>query len=946
MKRTKKLIASVLVVIMLLTTLMLSLASCGGEEGTGGSGNGGTGKTVTYSVTISTKAGMPFEKLPVYVYEYEDGSIGDLVDNGYGATDANGKVSFNLPDNKNYVVKLSGIPSGYDVKSFYPLVGGNLDIQLSSAVIADTDLSGVNYTLGSVMHDFSVTTTTGEIFTLSEVLKEKKAVLINFWYTECSWCLTEFPLMVEAYEKYKDDIAVIALDPPETSAQDTFEDIQMFKSTYGLTFDVAQDLEGLNRAFGVVGYPTSVMVDRYGVVTMIEGGAITSQRAFDVLFGYFTADNYQQTLVKNYEDIVPKEKPGFEMPSSEEISSVFDKGSIQGVEYLPYPDDAADEEKEYSWPFVIDNYNGVDCIRPSNVNKEASYSQLIFNVPLKAGEVLAFDYLSSTEKGADILYVVVDGKDIYSISGPFERDMTDEEKAKAEADNKWSTCYTFVAVEDGTYEVGIVYQKDSGDNLGDDTVYLNNLRIVSKSDIDKPTYIYRFAATHPDEYNEYQSYINPVYNSNDGYYHVNSVNGPILLANLMGYTRFADDNTVYYMAVEMYEDRLLTDKEFDTLIDYCSYASNATIYGASSVTPELKDLLVKIANYYGVASNANDWQRLCFYYDAYATGGAQLEDPIKGLSLASAYDVILSNKGDSDFPNSFTYDRMIMPRGLIAKFTPTVSGTYRITSNSDDPNNPGYGLETDAWVFTDDGYGNRVAWYTYENTERMNISDTNNCYMTLYLEAGKDYYIDIAYYDVYQEGTIKYRVERLGGEGTYTFNLASPGYFTTEIKDDGSMSGWIIHGGIDVVKGNDGIWREKRTDGRTGSILYADFTMITPIFERGPLGELIEKGIFDFSVDEDGNPVAGGEDLTALAREVYSRRIKAGYNSQLGETIRVGDERIGCVVVTDDVANLLQKLMDKYTLMNGDENGKLFSIENSWTKLCYYHKYYCAATPK
>jgi hypothetical protein len=218
--------------------------------------------------------------------------------------------------------------------------------------------------------------------------------------------------------------------------------------------------------------------------------------------------------------------------------------------------------------------------------------------------------------------------------------------------------------------------------------------------------------------------------------------------------------------------------------------------------------------------------------------------------------------------------------------------------------------------------------------------------MTLYLEAGKDYYIDIAYYDVYQEGTIKYRVERLGGEGTYTFNLASPGYFTTEIKDDGSMSGWIIHGGIDVVKGNDGIWREKRTDGRTGSVLYADFTMITPIFERGPLGELIEKGIFDFSVDEDGNPVAGGEDLTALAREVYSRRIKAGYNSQLGETIREGDERIGCVIVTDDVANLLQKLMDKYTLMNGDESGKLFSIENSWTKLCYYHKYYCAATPK
>ena len=945
MKRTNKLIASVLVVVMLLTTLMVSLASCGEDSGSG-SGNSGTGKTVTYSVTVSTKAGMPFEKLPVYVYEYEDGSLGDLVDNGYGATDANGKVSFNLPDNKQYAVKISSIPSGYDVKSFYPLVSANLEIVLSSSVIADTDLNGVSYTLGSVMHDFSVTTTTGEIFTLSEVLKEKKAVLINFWYSTCGPCVSEFPLMVEAYEKYKDDLAIIALNPPETAAQDTLDDIKMFKSTYGLTFDVAQDLDGLNRAFGVSGFPTSVMVDRYGVVTVLHTGSITSERVFDVIFNYFTGDDYKQILVKEFEDIVPKEKPDVEMPSSEEISNVFDKGNIGGVEYLPYRDDVSADEKEYSWPFVIDSYEGVDCIRPSNTNKEGSFAQILFNVPLKAGEVLAFDYLSSTEKGADILYVVVDGKDIYSISGPYDRDMTPEEKEKAEANNDWSTCYTFVAVEDGTYEVGIVYQKDSSDNLGDDTVYLKNLRIVSESDIDKPTFIYRFAATNPDKYNRYQDYIEPVYNSNDGYYHVNSVNGPILLANLMGYTRFDDDNTVYYMAVEMYEDRLLTDDEFATLIDYCNYASNATIYGASSVTPELEELLVKIANYYGVSSNTNDWLRLCFYYDAYATGGLQLEDPIKGLCFASAYDVILSSKGSNDFPNSFTYDRMIMPRGLIAKFTPTQSGTYRITSNSEDPNNPGYGLETDAWVFTDDGQGNRVTWYTYENIDRMNKSDVNNCYMTLYLEAGKDYYIDIAYYDVYQEGTINYRVERLGGEGTYTFSLASPGYFTTEIKSDGSMSGWIIHGGIDVVKGNDGIWREKRTDGRTGSILYADFTMVTPIFENGPLGELIEKGIFDFSVDEDGKPVAGGEDLTALAREIYNRRIKVGYNSQLGETIQAGDERIGCVIVTDDVAILLQKLMDKYTLMNGDENGKLFSIENSWTKLCYYHKYYCAATPK
>jgi hypothetical protein len=260
--------------------------------------------------------------------------------------------------------------------------------------------------------------------------------------------------------------------------------------------------------------------------------------------------------------------------------------------------------------------------------------------------------------------------------------------------------------------------------------------------------------------------------------------------------------------------------------------------------------------------------------------------------------------------------------------------------------------------------------------------------MIVYLEAGKDYFIDIAFYDVYQEGTINYRVELLGGEGYYRFTLASPGYFTTKEDHGGDMTSWYIHGGIDVVLGADGIWREKRTDGRTGSIMYADFTMKTPIFSHS-LKEMIDLGAFNFGLSEgdqyilnyikmnDNDPekcdeylrnlwgesyddyaeiykleevYAGiyhgeGEDYTELARTFYNNRIVAGYNAQLDETIEADDVRIGCVVVTEEVAELLQILMDKYTFMNGVEPNT-WSVENSWTKVCYYTQYFCAATPK
>ena len=50
---------------------------------------------------------------------------------------------------------------------------------------------------------------------LAELLKTKKMVLINFWYTSCSWCVTEFPYMQESYDMYSEDVALIALDPLE-----------------------------------------------------------------------------------------------------------------------------------------------------------------------------------------------------------------------------------------------------------------------------------------------------------------------------------------------------------------------------------------------------------------------------------------------------------------------------------------------------------------------------------------------------------------------------------------------------------------------------------------------------------------------------------------------------------------------------------------------------------
>lgn len=976
MKKMAKVIALILVLMMLVPTLAMTLTSCSNKDGDGdkGSGNGGTsdgggdtggddtdGDEITgtdkYTLNIKSVGGLPLEGVIANVYTYENGVLGEYYEDAFGITGEDGSTidPIELPKGKSYAVTLEMPSEGYQPLDYYPLTGATTNISVASSVVVGEDLPNMPFRVGDIMYDFTVTDINGKKVSIADELKEKDVVILNFWYVDCSACQLEFPFMQTVYESedydYSDKVSIIALNPFDDDLS-----VRSYANEMGFTFNVAQDTVGAFNAFGVSAYPTSVVIDRYGMISLIEVGALPSIRAFRVLFDYFTADDYVQKKISSLDEITPREKPSVEMPSSDAISSVFDGGLLGNLTY------SNDAEDEYSWPFVIDEKNGEACLKTSNKHQDESYAQLFVEVYLEAGEAIAFDYFASTERGADYLYVLVDRKDIFAISG---------------VATAWQTCFAYVAEESGTYEIAFCYIKDGDSYEGEDTVWLKNLRKVDVEDIESETFIYRFAATNPDEYNIYQSFPELFLNEEDGYYHVDSVDGPILLADLMNTTRFSSDNSVYYMVL---------GKEYEAdVISYCSYASNSQIYGVCPVNEELMALLKTVASDNG-ATYANEWLELCCYYDAYGTD-KQLSDPIAGLAPFSAYEAIVSEEGDEiDFPNVVEYDRVIMPRGLLFAFTPTVSGTYKVSSYSQ--------YDTNAWIFRAEDLESRTEWLTYDNVYRPNEIDPKdvNSYMIAYFEAGVTYYIDIAYYDVYQTGTIAFRLEYLGGEGYFRFTLASPGYFTYYESTGGSMNK-IVAGGIDVELDEDGYYREVRTDGRVGSLLYADFTELTPIFDKAiyvddsalptdkKVVDMIEAGAFNFALTENdlfilnylklanGDKEAcrellreyWGEDYEEYAElyeledvlaenyhgtgEDYTDEILAIATTKLikvgtvigEETVEEGDSRIGCVIVDEELANILQLLMDKYTFEG---------VDNSWTKICYYSQYFCAATPK
>ena len=906
-------------------SMSVSLAGCGKDDEPPATASGVAG---TYTVTVESAGGMPLEGVAVSVYA--DDTLTDM--KGYNETDENGQVSMELDGQDAYAITVTSAPDGYAVEEYYRFDGTSAKIVLTSSVITDGNIADVTLGLGDVMYDFTVTTPDGTKVTLSEMLAEKKMVLLNFWYTSCSWCVTEFPYMEEAYKMYEDKVGIVAVDP----LGETDDAIAAFPASYNLelSFPLAACPSSWANTFGIQGYPTSVIIDRYGVICLIESGAITSLRPFTGLFETMTADDYKQTLYNSVSELVTNVKPTYQMASSEEVAAILNSGEIE-VTYRP---ETEGESAEYSWPFIETEKNGEKCMKASNQGIEGSYAILYADVTLKKGQALGFDFLRSTEAAGDVLYVIVNGEDINAISGVLETET-------------WERCYPVVAQEDGVYEVALCYLKDESTNEGDDTVYIKNMRVVEEAQIDSPTYLPRPLATSADGFT--YTYETLVYNSQDGYYHVGTADGPLLLADLMGYTLFSEEESLWEMATE--GKVMLEGKDYKPELEiFCNYASNSNLNGVCTVNQELYDLLMIVDKAMGFDENdPMEWLKLCKYFQAYGTNGAQLEDPIKGLAPFSAYK---ATEGVNVSTNYFYYNRIIMPRGLLAEFVPSRSGVYRITSRNDSQNG------VDGWIFS----AQHEELLVYEMDERL-FNDQGEVSMLYYMEAGKPYYIDIAFWDPYEVGYIYYDIEYEGATVNH-FRLCSPGPFTYDSNATGDAMYHVIHGGIKAVLGEDGIYYEDLGGGKKGSKIYVDFVGVTSLFDTpiatvGEVKGMIEKGGFDFSKTEEDQYILAmmakndndpqktrdylkemwGDDYEANCEIYKVEDVLAGkfhgegedltpkISAYLDDMIDDGHpERKGCVVVTEELAQILQQLMEKYTFKN---------VDQGWLKMCYYYDY-------
>jgi cytochrome c biogenesis protein CcmG, thiol:disulfide interchange protein DsbE len=110
--------------------------------------------------------------------------------------------------------------------------------------------------------EYTVTTLDGRILTADSL--RGKVVLVNFWATWCPPCRIEMPALQSMAERHRDaGLVVLGLSRDVGSP----DGVRKFLDERNITYPVAivgRDLE--QRFGGLVGYPTSLLVDRTGRV--------------------------------------------------------------------------------------------------------------------------------------------------------------------------------------------------------------------------------------------------------------------------------------------------------------------------------------------------------------------------------------------------------------------------------------------------------------------------------------------------------------------------------------------------------------------------------------------------------------------------------------------------------------------------------------------------------
>ena len=123
--------------------------------------------------------------------------------------------------------------------------------------------------IGEPMPDFELPDPTGKTVKLSEVSRDKKIVVVNFWATWCGPCRVEMPSFEKLYREQKNNgFIILAIAEDKDRAK-----LDQYLKDKPVSFPVLIDQDNaLAERFKIESFPTTVLVGEGGKIREVHEG--------------------------------------------------------------------------------------------------------------------------------------------------------------------------------------------------------------------------------------------------------------------------------------------------------------------------------------------------------------------------------------------------------------------------------------------------------------------------------------------------------------------------------------------------------------------------------------------------------------------------------------------------------------------------------------------------
>jgi thiol-disulfide isomerase/thioredoxin len=121
----------------------------------------------------------------------------------------------------------------------------------------------MNYALAQELApDFTLTDIDGSQFSLNNF--RGRVVLLDFFATWCSPCLSEIPHLKSLNDEFGNDLVIISISVSPST--DSVEMLQQFRQDYKMNWIITRDTAGVSYDYGIQYIPTLVVIDQEGYI--------------------------------------------------------------------------------------------------------------------------------------------------------------------------------------------------------------------------------------------------------------------------------------------------------------------------------------------------------------------------------------------------------------------------------------------------------------------------------------------------------------------------------------------------------------------------------------------------------------------------------------------------------------------------------------------------------